>query len=216
MTFIKICGIRLAETLDYCSDLKVDYAGFTAYPPSPRHLDPVTFGQLVQRLANRTIQSVLVTVDADDAILDSYFSQGTPHFIQCHGKESPARVQELKERYGVGIIKAVPIAEAADLKDAEAYYEDASIILFDAKPARQTDLPGGNARSFDWQVLQNHAMPLPWFLSGGLTPRNVAGALRLTHAPGVDVSSGVEIARGIKDNAEIKAFVEQVREYDQT
>lgn len=197
--------------MQLCAELGVEYVGFVAFPKSPRHVSAAEFHCLLS-MVERPMQAVLVTVDASTEMLDAYLSGNNGNlYLQLHGSESPAHLQEIKQRYGVKIIKAISIATAEDLAQAAAFTDSADILLLDAKPEPSDTLPGGNARSFDWEILQNANLPLPWMLSGGLTPQNVAEALRITHAPMVDISSGVESARGIKCPALIKEFVNATR-----
>jgi phosphoribosylanthranilate isomerase len=232
MTAIKICGLREASHVQLCGDLGVEYVGFVAYPKSPRHVSAEEFKNLshwerskssAMILGEGDTHHVLVTVDASDIFLDSYLtpspaslrSATSPSgrgklFVQAHGSECPARLRELKSRYGVKIIKALSIATAEDLSQASLYADSADVLLLDAKPV-EGEIAGGNARSLDWSILQNAKLPLPWMLSGGLTAQNVAEALRITHAPMVDISSGVESSRGIKSPELIEEFVDAVR-----
>jgi phosphoribosylanthranilate isomerase len=226
---IKICGLREAAHVQFCVQLGVDYVGFVAYPKSPRHVSVAEFHSLLSYIPHKAegsncgisgsrfrnsaslhTECVLVTVDATNEMLDDYLNSAQYLYLQCHGNESPTRVHELKLRYGVKIIKALSIATAEDLKQAEAFKDSADMLLLDAKPA-EGEIAGGNARSFDWTILQSANLSLPYMLSGGLTPQNVANALRITHAPMVDVSSGVELVRGIKSPERIKEFVDALR-----
>ena len=209
-TGIKICGLRSAESVEHCLKLGVEFVGFTVYPASPRHVSPQEVSALLPLLEGGNTSSVLVTVDADPAIIETYFNHHRVNFIQCHGKESPAQLEALRKRFDVGIIKAISVSDGEDVKAAEAYFDSADMLLFDAKPSR-VDLPGGNAKRFDWSLLEDVHLPLPWLLSGGLDAQNVQQAIALTHPTAVDVSSGVEAARGIKDNNEIENFVRHVR-----
>lgn len=203
MTTLKICGLTQAEHVSQCVALGVEYIGFVAYEKSPRHVTPEQFKSLAT-LVSPPSQAVLVTVDATDELLDEY---GLSHTIilQCHGSESPARLREVKIRYGCTIIKAL-----SDPTQAAAYAESADMLLLDAAPAAG-ELPGGNARSLDWGSLTRFSPALPWFLSGGLNSQNVAQAIRITGAKMIDVSSGVESSRGVKDSKLIEEFVDATR-----
>jgi phosphoribosylanthranilate isomerase len=203
MTTLKICGLTQTEHVLRCVELGVEYVGFVAFPPSPRHVTPEKFFALNALVSPHT-QSVLVTVDATAELLDEYRLSHNI-ILQCHGAESPARLHELKTRYGCTIIKAL-----SDPTQAAAYVDSADMILLDAAPAAG-ELPGGNARSLDWGSLSRFSPALPWFLSGGLTSQNIAQAIRITGATMIDVSSGVERIRGVKDSILIKEFVDAAR-----
>lgn len=202
MTKIKICGLKTREIVTLCDHLKADSIGFIAYPPSHRHVSAEEYAQLAP-LAQYS-QTVLVTVNADNAMLDGYVKQHRPDFIQCHGKESPKRCQELRERYRTGIIKAFPIASEADFSDVERYSLAADIFLFDAKPAHG-ELPGGNAKSFPWKLLHGQEFSKPWMLSGGLNRKNLQTAIDDSGANYLDLSSGVEVVSARSDEKEKSA-----------
>jgi phosphoribosylanthranilate isomerase len=150
-------------------------------------------------------------VDADDATLAATLATVRLDMLQLHGAETPARCAEIRARFGLPVMKALGIAEAADLAQLARYAPVVDMFLLDAKPPPGAALPGGNAASFDWTLLAGQAIPRPWLLAGGLTPGNVAAAIGLSGAPGVDVSSGVELARGVKDPARIHAFIQAAR-----
>jgi phosphoribosylanthranilate isomerase len=154
---------------------------------------------------------VALTVDPSDAQVSEIVAKLAPDLIQLHGKESPARTREIAQRAGVGIIKALPVAEAADLDAAGAYESVVEHLMFDAKPPKEAALPGGSGRSFEWGLLDGRRFQKPWFLAGGLDPWNVAEAASISGAPLVDVSSGVERGPGLKDPALITAFLDAVR-----
>lgn len=208
MTAIKICGLNTKDTVTVCRDAGSDYVGFVCYPNSPRHVEPDIFATLAAEAAPLT--TVLVTVNAEDALLEHYFDAHRPDYLQCHGSESPQRVAELKERFSIKIIKALPVQTADDLTMATDYALCADMLLLDAKPAKG-EMPGGNARSFDWQILDGVTLPLPWMLSGGLTCENIASALAASHATMIDISSGVERSRGVKDPEAIREFIHHVQ-----
>jgi phosphoribosylanthranilate isomerase len=184
--------------------------GFVFFEPSPRNLSPAEARALGAQVRGRA-QKVALTVDANDAKLDAIVDALAPDIVQLHGKESPERVRALRSRFGIPIMKAIGVASRADLAKAEAYAEAADRLLFDAKPAPEAVLPGGNGRAFDWSILTGFAAGRPWLVSGGLDPTNVGEALTATGAGGVDVSSGVESAPGIKDPARIAGFIAAVR-----
>jgi phosphoribosylanthranilate isomerase len=201
---IKICGISTAESLDACIAARADWCGFVFFPRSPRH---VTLAQAAD-LAGRTgkqIGSVGLFVDADDATLAQAVAAGRLDALQLHGKETPARAAQVRERFGLPVWKALSIATVEDVTRAAAYAGAADLVLFDARTPEGT-LPGGMGLTFDWSLLRAHKAPLPWGLAGGLNPANVGEAIRMTGAPLVDTSSGVESAPGVKDMDKIAAF----------
>lgn len=205
---IKICGLTDAASVRAVIDARADYAGFVYFPDSPRHLELGKAAEFKSRLPD-TIRSVSVLVDPDEALLAQVKSILKPDYIQLHGKETPQRLREIRQSYpSLKIIKALRIRSADDVAQAGAFADSADMLLFDAKPPELPGmLPGGNGLAFDWALLKNRQFPLPWFLSGGLQPENVADAIRATGAQMVDVSSGVERAPGIKDASLISAFV---------
>ncbi|MBV8850955.1 MAG: phosphoribosylanthranilate isomerase [Methylobacteriaceae bacterium] len=209
-TVVKICGLSSAATLDAALDSGADMVGFVFFDPSPRNLSPGQARALGASVRGRA-QKVALTVDASDAKLDAIVAALAPDILQLHGKETPERVQDIRAKFGIPVMKAIGIASRADLAKADAYIGVADTLLFDAKPAPEAVLPGGNGRAFDWSILKDFAAKGPWMLSGGLDPTNVADALTATGARGVDVSSGVERAPGVKDPARIAAFVAAVR-----
>ena len=205
---VKICGIKTADALEACVRGGADYVGFVFYPPSPRFLTPQAARDLCAK-HSRVPAKVALTVNADDALLDEIIHHVSPDYLQLHGSEAPTRVRDVKVRFHLPVIKAIAIADAADLETARLYEGAADILLFDAKPlTSEPSLPGGNARSFDWRVLAGHNWAVPWMLSGGLNAQNVAEAIAVTGALGVDISSGVERIRGEKDPALITEFLE--------
>ena len=206
---VKICGLSTPPTLDATIAAGADLAGFVFFPKSPRHIDLDTARALGEQAAGR-IQKVALTVDADDAALAEIVAALRPDMLQLHGHESPERVGAVKARFGLPVIKAIGVASAADVAAARSYDGVADWLLFDAKPAPDATVPGGAGVVFDWDLLRN-ITAAKWMLSGGLDPENVAAALRQTQASAVDVSSGVESARGVKDAGKIAAFVAAVR-----
>lgn len=181
------------------------YLGFVFFPPSPRSVDPATAGALTRR-APFDVARVGLFVDPDDALLDTVLAQVPLDIVQLHGGETPARLVEIRTRTGLPVMKAVGLAGPEDLPALWDYGHAADLLLIDAKPAPDAVLPGGNGLAFDWRLLAGRRLLRPWLLAGGLTPANVAEAIRLTGAQGVDVSSGVESAPGVKDPARIAAF----------
>jgi phosphoribosylanthranilate isomerase len=207
---IKICGLSTPEALDVALDSGADFVGFVFFPPSPRHLGFDAARALAGRVRGRA-QKVALSVDADDAWLEASIAALQPDLLQLHGKEPPARVAHVRKTFGLPIMKAIAVEEKADLAAIAAYAGVADRLIFDALAPRTATRPGGLGKSFDWRLLENLDTDLPFMLSGGLDPGNVAEALRITRAPGVDVSSGVERAPGEKDPEKIRAFVRAAR-----
>ncbi|NVO15891.1 MAG: phosphoribosylanthranilate isomerase [Rhodoplanes sp.] len=207
---VKICGLKTHEALDATIAAGADMAGFVVFPPSPRHLDPAGGRDLVTRAKGKLL-TVALTVDATDALLSEIVEVLAPDLLQLHGKESPERVAAVRARFGRPVIKALAVAEAADLAAVPGYAAVADRILFDARAPKGATRPGGLGKAFDWRLLQNLDPGLSYMLSGGLDPQNVAEALRITRAPAVDVSSGVERAPGEKDPRKIADFVQAAR-----
>jgi phosphoribosylanthranilate isomerase len=207
---VKICGLSTAEALDVALDEGADMVGFVFFPPSPRHL-AFEAARLLGERARGQAQKVALTVDADDAWFEAIVASLRPDLLQLHGSETAARVAALKRRFGLPVMKAVPIAQKDDLVLAANYIAAADRILFDARAPKEATRPGGLGRAFDWRLLENLALGVPFMLSGGLDAGNVAEALRITKAPGVDVSSGVERAPGEKDPDKIRAFIRAAR-----
>lgn len=207
---VKICGLSTRETLDVALDAGADMVGFVFFPPSPRHLSQ-ELGRDLGRQVERRALKVALTVDADDATLDNIMDALSPDIFQLHGKESVARVRDIKQRFGRPVMKVVPVATAADLAVLPGYAAIADRILFDARAPKDATRPGGLGEPFDWHLLENLDLKLPYMVSGGLHAENVAQALRVTGAGGVDVSSGVESAPGVKDPELIKAFIRAAR-----
>jgi phosphoribosylanthranilate isomerase len=207
---IKICGLSTAETLDVALDEGADAVGFVFFPPSPRHLSYETARMLAARVKGRA-EKVALSVDADDALLAAVIEALRPDALQLHGKETPARVLAIKQRFGLPVMKAIPVAARADLAAVAHYAGVADRLLFDALAPREATRPGGLGKSFDWRLLENLDPGVPFMLSGGLDAGNVAEALRVTRARGIDVSSGVERAPGEKDADKIRAFVRAAR-----
>ena len=207
---VKICGLKAEPTLDAALSAGADLVGFVFFAPSPRN---VTFAEarvLGRRVGGRA-EKVALSVDADDALLAAIVDALRPDWLQLHGQESPERVGAIKARFGLPVMKAIPIETAADLTRIAAYANIADRLLFDARPSRDATRPGGLGKPFDWHLLANLDPGLRFMLSGGLDAYNVAEALRVTRAPGVDVSSGVERAPGEKDPDKIRAFIRAAR-----
>jgi phosphoribosylanthranilate isomerase len=207
---IKICGLKTPETLAAALDGGASHIGFIFFAKSPRYVEPELAGRLREAARGRA-KAVAVVVDADDAFLDRIVSETKPDMLQLHGKETPGRVAEVKARYGLPVMKALSVSQAADLDRIAPYLGIADRFLFDAKPPKGSELPGGNGVSFDWRLLQTLDLKLDYLLSGGLSAQNIGEALALADPPGIDISSGVESAPGVKDVALIDAFFRAVR-----
>jgi phosphoribosylanthranilate isomerase len=208
---VKICGLADPEALDVALDAGADMVGFVFFPPSPRNISLVTARALGGRVRGRA-QKVALTVDADDATLDAIVEALRPDMLQLHGRELPARVWALKKHFGLPVMKAIALEAKADLSAIETYATLADRLLFDARPPREATRPGGLGKSFEWHLLEHVEPGMPFMLSGGLDAENVGEALRITRAPGVDVSSGVERAPGEKDPDKIRRFIRAARQ----
>jgi phosphoribosylanthranilate isomerase len=207
---VKICGLSTRETLEIALDAGADMVGFVFFPPSPRHLT-LEAGRDLGRQVERRALKVALTVNADDATLDNIMDALAPDMFQLHGHESVARVRDIKQRFGRPVMKVVPVAATVDLAVLPGYAAVADRILFDARAPKDATRPGGLGAPFDWRLLENLELNLPYMVSGGLHAGNVAEAVRLTGAGGVDVSSGVESAPGVKDPEMIKSFIRASR-----
>ncbi len=203
---VKICGLRTEADVLAVAAAGAAYAGFVFFAKSPRNVT-VEQARGLALIAPPGLAKVALTVDAGDAALDAIVEAVPLDMLQLHGHESPDRVTEVRARYGLPVMKAVGVADEGDLAALMDYSLVADQILIDAKPPKNADLPGGNGLSFDWRLVAQRRWLRPWMLAGGLTPDNVAEAIRLTNARQVDVSSGVESAPGVKDAARIAAFV---------
>jgi phosphoribosylanthranilate isomerase len=197
------------EALDTALDAGADMVGFVCFDKSPRNLSLETLRSLRMRAADRAA-TVVLTVDADDAALAAIAAL-EPNMVQLHGHETPERVAAVRARFGLKVMKAISIGEAKDLAKIALFAPVADMLLFDARPPPAALIPGGNGLVFDWRLLQGLDVPKPWLLAGGLDAGNVAEALAVTRAPGVDVSSGVESAPGVKDRGKIRDFLAAVR-----
>ncbi len=205
----KICGINSIPAVEAAS--RADFVGFNFFARSPRCVTREQARFLAARLPRR-VKRVALVVDFDDAAIDAILSVFRPDILQLHGAEAPARVAELRRRTGLAVMKVIGVSEKADLDAANAYLDVADRLMFDAKPPkREGALPGGNAVSFDWALLVDRKWKLPWMLAGGLTPQNVATAIREAGAPAVDVASGVETRPGRKSPRLIRRFLAAVR-----
>lgn len=210
MVEVKICGLTSSHAVEASLTAHADMLGFVFFAKSPRAVSPATAAALAKPARGRA-RIVALSVNDDDAALDAIVATLAPDIIQLHGGETPQRCAAVRARAGRPVMKALGVADADDLALVPAYAEVCDRLLIDAKPPKDARLPGGNGVAFDWRVMAGFSCAVPWLLSGGLTPENVGEALRLTHAPGVDVSSGVESAPGVKDAGKIKAFVTAAR-----
>jgi phosphoribosylanthranilate isomerase len=202
---VKICGLTTQAHVATALDGGVDFIGFMIFPKSPRHIEPFAARPLAE-MADGRAKTVAILVNPDDELITKVLSDLNPDYIQLHGGETPQFCAALRSR-GVGVVKAFGVSDRADLGHVQPYLDAVDMILFDAKPPTQADIPGGLGEPFDWAILKGYEAPVPWFLSGGLTLGNVMEAVNATGAKMVDVSSGVESARGLKDDALMRAFL---------
>jgi phosphoribosylanthranilate isomerase len=212
---IKICGLKTAEAMAAALDGGASHVGFIFFSKSPRYVAPEKAGDL--RLAARgQAEAVAVSVDADNAFLDEIVLAMSPDWLQLHGRETPERVAAIRERYSLPVMKALPVSEAADLDKIKPYVGVADRFLLDAKPPKGSELPGGNGVAYDWRLLAALDADIDYMLSGGLNAANIGDALRLANPPGIDISSGVETAPGVKDARLITDFFRAVRDAQTT
>jgi len=207
---VKICGLSTHDALDVAIEAGAEMLGFVFFPASPRHLSYQTARELGQQVRGRALK-VALSVDAGDDELSAMIEALAPDYLQLHGSESPERVGETRSRFGIPVMKALPISAPADVARMANYVNVADRLIFDARPPQAATRPGGLGRRFDWHLLEHIDTDKPIMLSGGLDATNVAEALRITRAGGVDVSSGVERVPGVKDADKIRAFVAAVR-----
>jgi phosphoribosylanthranilate isomerase len=207
---VKICGLSSATTLDAALAAGATMVGFVFFAKSPRNIGYEQARALGAQVHGRA-RIVALTVDADDDALARIVEWLSPDILQLHGREAPSRVTEIRQRFGRPTMKAIGVAAPADFAAAAPHDGVADFLLIDAKPAKNALLPGGNGRAFDWALARDFRPRTPWLLSGGLDPDNVAEAITLTGARGVDVSSGVESAPGVKDESKIRAFIAAAR-----
>jgi phosphoribosylanthranilate isomerase len=207
---VKICGINSVDAADAAARAGADLAGLAFHPRSPRKLSVEQGSALSGRLRDR-VRLVALTSDPDDELLAGVTAVVRPDFIQLHGVETPARAAAIRSRFGIPLIKAFPIAEAADFAPVAAYEDSVDMFLFDAKPPSGAEREGGHGNAFDWQILRGRKFARPWLLAGGLTPENVARAIQSSDATGVDASSGLETAPGQKSPELITQFVRAAR-----
>lgn len=202
---VKICGLSTPETIEAALSRGATHIGFVHFEKSPRHLGIEAMADLARLVAGRA-ETVIVTVNPDDDLIARFAEEVRPDWLQLHGKETPERVAAVKARTGLKVMKALPVAESADLEAVARYRSVADRILLDSKRPKGSNLPGGNGVSFDWTLLSTLDRDLPYMLSGGIDAENVAEALRIARPSGIDISSGVESAPGIKDVGRINRF----------
>jgi phosphoribosylanthranilate isomerase len=207
---VKICGLKTSQALDAALEFGADLVGFVFFPPSPRHLGLEAARALGERVDGRA-GKVALTVDATDETLLDVVNALKPDMLQLHGKETPGRVVQVRTRFGLPVMKAIPVAERADLSPIRVYAQVADRLIFDARAPKEATRPGGLGTPFDWTLLTGIDPGVPFMLSGGLDAGNVAQAIAITRAPGVDVSSGVEREPGVKDAGKIRDFIRAVR-----
>lgn len=211
MTQAKICGLSTPEAVETALASGAAFLGFIFFPKSPRNVTADLAARLAQPARQGPAKVVAVTVDADDNTIDEIARTMKPDLIQLHGRETPKRAEAIKARTGLGVIKVLPVADASDVDGASAYDGLVDHLMFEGRPPKGSDLPGGVGAQFDWDILASRRFQRPHFLAGGLDPWNVADAVRRSGAPIVDVSSGVERGPGLKDPALIQAFLGAVK-----
>ena len=202
---VKYCGLSRPDDVSAAVAAGAAYVGFVFFPPSPRHLSLETAAALAASVPPGVVK-VALTVDAGDAMLEDLLARVPIDMLQLHGSETPDRVAQVKDKSGLPVMKAVGVSGPGDLSALDTYARVADQILVDAKPPAGGVLPGGNGLAFDWRLIAGRRWPVPWMLAGGLTPANLAEAVALTGARQVDVSSGVERDKGVKDAGLIAAF----------
>jgi phosphoribosylanthranilate isomerase len=203
---VKICGITTPAAIDAAVRAGAEYGGLVFHPGSPRFVSQDQARMLAEHMRGR-LQIVALIADMDDTRIEALVQAVHPDFLQLHGNETVARTAEIRARFGLPVIKALPVAEVSDLDVAADYEKVADMLIFDARPPKGAVRGGGHGAAFDWKILEGRSFTKPWFLAGGLTPDNVARARELSGASQVDVSSGVESAPGVKDAARIAAFI---------
>jgi phosphoribosylanthranilate isomerase len=211
---VKICGLKTPEALEVALESGADLTGFVFFPPSPRNIGLEAAKRLGAQVNGRA-GKVALTVDANDETLRAIVDALKPDLLQLHGKETPERVATVRSRFGLPVMKALPISERSDLSPIREYANVADRLLFDARPPQNATRPGGLGRTFDWTLLRGIDPKINFMVGGGLDARNVEQALAITNAPGVDVSSGVERAPGEKDLDKIREFIRAARDAEQ-
>jgi phosphoribosylanthranilate isomerase len=207
---IKICGINSVESADAATRAGADYVGLVFHPRSPRALKSEQARALSGHLRGH-VRIVALLADADDAAIAAAMTDARPDFLQLHGRESVERVADIRGRTGAQIIKVISVADADDISAAARYGDVADMLMFDTKAPANATREGGHGVAFDWQLLRGRSFSRPWFLAGGLNAENVARAIAVSGAPGVDVSSGVETAPGVKSPDLIRTFIDNAR-----
>lgn len=205
---VKICGLTRTDDALATALARADFAGLVFQPGSPRYVSADRAHAIAEKLRGR-VHVVALFVDADDQMLSHVVGAVKPDLVQLHGSESPARVAAIRARFGIPVMKAISISDASDFDTVPGYEAVADMLIFDGKPAAA--LPGGRGCGFDWQLLRERKIRKPWLLAGGLNVQNVARAITTSHAPGVDVSSGIETSPGMKDATRIRDFVAAAR-----
>ena len=210
---VKICGLTDKVTVKAAVKAGASHLGFIFYPPSPRSLTPKEAGYITSTTPNH-IKRVAVIVDARDDLINDIIQNLSPHILQLHGSETNHRIQEIKEKFKLPIMKAIKVADYNDIKSSQQYNDSSDFLLFDAKPPiiGKNSLPGGNGISFDWALLRSAKFKKPWFLSGGIHVGNVQEAIKITGSKSVDISSGVEDQPGVKNIAKIEGFMKSLKE----
>jgi phosphoribosylanthranilate isomerase len=208
--FTKICGLTDATAVEAAVQHGADMVGFVFYPPSPRNLSAEQAEALLSEVPSG-IDRVGLFVDPETDFLDKILAKARLDLLQLHGDETPERCRAISVYFGLPIIKAIKVSTKADLKAAKDYEDAVDWLMFDARPAADGALPGGNGKAFDWTILKGAGFKRPWLLAGGLTPENLSQAVQQSGARAVDVSSGVESAPGKKDPAKIRAFLDAAR-----
>ncbi len=203
---IKICGIKTIEAAQAAIDAGATHIGFVLFGKSPRNISPHDAGEIANKIKGK-VATVIVTVNPTDELISETLLYFRPDYIQLHGAETQKRVKEIKNKFDLGVIKAIPVRIKKDVEQAEKFKKFADYILFDAKPLPGMESPGGNALAFEWNILHDIKVDYEWILSGGLTPDNVQEAIKTSLASFLDVSSGVETSPGVKNNALIGAFI---------
>ncbi|MES2432703.1 MAG: phosphoribosylanthranilate isomerase [Pseudomonadota bacterium] len=204
---VKICGLRTLDDVAAVAATKAAYIGLNFFPKSPRYVS-LAEARVLALAAPIGLAKVALVVDADDALLDAITEAMPLDILQLHGHETPDRVAEIRARYGLPVMKVIGVRDEGDLAELFDFSTVADQIMIDAKAPKDAILPGGNGVPFDWRLVAQRRWLRPWMLAGGLTPDNVAEAIRLTNARQVDVSSGVESSHGVKDPSKISAFVQ--------
>jgi phosphoribosylanthranilate isomerase len=208
---VKLCGVKDDASLAAVLAVSPDFVGFVHAEKSPRHVSVAQAAALIAELPVQ-VRSVMVLVNPDDALLASLVREAHPDMFQLHGHETPARLRDIRRTYPtIGLIKALPVSTVQDVLLAQSFHGVADYVLFDAKPPKDSEIPGGNGISFDWNILAGQQLPMQWFLSGGLHAGNVAEAVRSSGAQLVDTSSGIESAPGVKDAGRVQEFVAALR-----